>query len=248
MKQSILEACVDSVESAVIAAGAGADRLELCANLLIGGTTPTLAAYRQVRKRCDSVIHVLIRPRFGDFCYTDNEFEIMKQEICQFREAGADGVVIGILNPDGSLCYERMAAFVEVAGPLSVTLHRAFDVCRNPEGVLEQAVTLGVRTILTSGQANVCTEGISCLKKLKEQSRGRIDIMAGSGVNAGVIADLYHTTGITSYHMSGKVTLESPMQYRKADVHMGLDTVSEYERWQTGEEAIKKAAAVLHAV
>lgn len=240
MRNFILEGCVDSVESAVTATKAGANRLELCGNLLIGGTTPTAAFFQEVRKNCKNQIHVLIRPRFGDFCYTDHEFYIIRNEVSTFRRLGAEGVVIGILRPDGSLHRERMKILMEEAGEMSVTLHRAFDVCADPFGVLEEAAELGIDTILTSGQRNSCLEGRDCLRELVRRSAGRVDIMAGGGVVGEMIGELYHETGITSYHMSGKCELDSSMVYRKEGVHMGLAGVSEYRILRTDGEKIRE--------
>ena len=138
MKDYMLEVCVDSVESAIAAQRGGAKRLELCGNLIIGGTTPTPALFRAVKAAVDIKIHVLIRPRFGDFCYTDAEFAIIREEVRQFRELGADGVVIGILRPDGSLNMEQMGELIREAGGMQITLHRAFDVCSDPMRALEE--------------------------------------------------------------------------------------------------------------
>ena len=175
MKKPLLECCVDTVESALAAKEGGADRLELCANLLIGGTTPDINLYHRIRERCDILINVLIRPRFGDFCYTDEEFEIIRRDVKMFREAKADGVVIGILKPDGSLDVERMAILMEEAGPMSVTLHRAFDVCCDPYQALEQAKQLHIDTILTSGQKNTAIEGKELLTELVQLAKGEIN-------------------------------------------------------------------------
>ena len=133
----------DSVESALAAVKGGANRLELCSNLVIGGTTPSQWLYEEIRKESDIRIHALIRPRFGDFCYTDHEFEIIRNEVRMSRKLGAEGVVIGILCPDGTLNMEEMEKLMEDAGDMSVTLHRAFDVCRNPYETFEQAKRLG---------------------------------------------------------------------------------------------------------
>ena len=198
MKKPLLECCVDTVESALAAKEGGADRLELCANLLIGGTTPDINLYHRIRERCDILINVLIRPRFGDFCYTDEEFEIIRRDVKMFREAKADGVVIGILKPDGSLDVERMAILMEEAGPMSVTLHRAFDVCCDPYQALEQAKQLHIDTILTSGQKNTALEGKELLTELVQLAKGEIDILIGSGVKASVIEQLAKLTGATS--------------------------------------------------
>ena len=159
MKEYILEACVDSVESAMAAVAGGADRLELCSNLIIGGTTPGPWLFEEIRKRSDIRIHALIRPRFGDFCYTDAEFSIIKKAVEDFRKIGAEGVVFGVLKPDGTLNMEQMKGLMEAAGDMSVTLHRAFDVCVDPLETMEQAISLGIDTILTSGQRNTCLQG-----------------------------------------------------------------------------------------
>lgn len=241
----ILEGCVDSVESAVTAWEAGAGRLELCANLMIGGTTPSLAAFRQVKRLCRVPVHVLIRPRPGDFCYTKQEFALIREEISIFRKEGADGIVIGILKPDGRLDLERMRLLMEDAGGMSVTLHRAFDVCADPYEALEQAAELGVRTILTSGGRANCIEGIQCLGQLALQAGGRIRIMAGGGVDASVIPRLFREAGIRDFHMSGKIICQSPMTYRRSDVHMGAEGFGEYELWRADGERFREAARIL---
>lgn len=241
----ILESCVDSVESALAAARGGASRLELCANLVIGGTTPNPWLFEEIRRHSDIRVHALIRPRFGDFCYTDEEFILIREAVKSFRRLGAEGVVIGILKQDGTLNMEQMRILMEEAEGMSVTLHRAFDVCADPYETMEQAIELGIDTILTSGQKNVCSEGAELLKDLVDKSAGRIVIQLGSGVNADVIRDMYPRTGATAFHMSGKVTLDSEMKYRKEGVSMGLPSLSEYEIWRTDEAEIRRARAVL---
>ena len=245
MKEYILECCVDSVESAINAKNGGASRLELCSNLIIGGTTPDVALVKEIRKYSDIRIHALIRPRFGDFCYTEHEMEIMKSQIRALKEAGVEGVVIGVLDTDGNLDISKMKELMEEAAGLSVTLHRAFDMCCNPFQALEAAIALGMHTILTSGQKASAWEGRDLLRQLIEKADGRIDIMAGAGISASVIEKLIPLTKGTSYHMSGKITLDSKMNYRKADVSMGLPSLSEYEIWQTSEEVVREAVKVL---
>lgn len=245
MQNFILEACVDSVESAQSAAAGGATRLELCANLVIGGTTPSPFLLEEVRRITDLPVHILIRPRFGDFCYTEHEFQIIKKELRAFRSMGADGVVIGILRPDGTLFRERLAELLSEAGELHTTLHRAFDICIDPKEALEDAIELGFQTVLTSGQKNVCTQGIPLLRELMEQSAGRIQILVGSGVNAEAIRKVYPKVHAMAYHMSGKLVLDSSMQYRKEDVTMGLPSISEYEIWRAGEANIREARQAL---
>lgn len=248
MEHFILEACVDSVESAMAAVHGGATRLELCANRIIGGTTPSPYLYQEIRKYTDIPIRVLIRPRFGDFCYTDSELSIMKEEVAAFQRLGAQGVVIGILKENGSLNIEQMKELAQQAEGMSLTLHRAFDVCAEPMEALEQAIELGFDTILTSGQQNSCIEGAELLRELVCQSKGRIEIQVGSGVNAKAIEVLYPITHAKAYHMSGKVTQDSNMKYRKPGVSMGLGSISEYEIWQTDEALIREARCVLEGL
>ena len=232
MRDYILECCVDSVESAIEAKKGGANRIELCSGLVIGGLSPSKALFEAVRENVDIRIHTLL----------------LKKEVRMFRELGADGVVIGTLRPDGSLHTEQMKELIEEAGDMSITLHRAFDMCKDPFATLEQAKRLGIHTILTSGQKNNCVEGIELLKKLVEQAEGKLDILIAGGVDGNVIPKLYQETGSHTYHMSGKVTLNSEMKYRKEDVSMGIASMSEYEIWRTSAERIKKAREVLEAL
>ncbi|MBS6196075.1 MAG: copper homeostasis protein CutC [Clostridiales bacterium] len=245
MKKGLLECCVDSVESAIQAAKGGADRLELCAGLVIGGITPTAAMYKEIRKYTDIPIHVLLRPRFGDFCYSDHEVNMIEAEIHQFRELGAQGVVIGALLPDGTLDGRAMERFMRAAEGMSVTMHRAFDVCREPLKVLKEAKGLGIDTILTSGAEDHCVAGKELIRRLVEKAGGEIDILVAGGVNGEVIRELQPFTGATSFHMSGKVTLDSRMEYRTDRVHMGLPSLSEYEIFQTSEEKVREAKEIL---
>jgi len=240
-----LECCVDSVESAIAAKKGGADRLELCSALVIGGLSPSQALYRKIREQADIPIRVLLRPRFGDFCYTDYEHEILKEEVRSFRKLGADGIVIGTMKPDGTLNLEQMKELMEEAQGMTVTLHRAFDMCQDPFQTLEEAKRIGIHTILTSGQKNVCTEGMYLLKELVEQAQGKTEILVGGGVDASVLPVLAEKTKAKAFHMSGKVSIESEMQYRKQDVSMGVASVSEYEIWRTSEKRIREARRVL---
>ncbi|HIT90676.1 MAG TPA: copper homeostasis protein CutC [Candidatus Merdenecus merdavium] len=248
MKDFILEACVDSVESALAAAEAKVTRLELCSNLIVGGTTPSPCLYHEIRKYTDIPIHVLIRPRFGDFCYSDYEYEMIKQEVKMYTELGAEGVVIGILKSDGTLNTEQLKELAELSKGRSLTLHRAFDVCVNPYHALDQAIDLGFDTILTSGQKNVCIEGMDLLKELVTISEDKIDIQIGSGVNAEAIKKLRPATGARAFHMSGKTSIESAMEYRKEGVNMGLPAMSEYEVWRTDVKKLIAARKVLEEI
>ena len=241
----LLECATDSVESALAAAKGGADRLELCANLIIGGTTPTLALYDEVRSYSDIPLFILIRPRFGDFLYTDYEANVICREIEMFQKAGAEGVVIGSLNKDGSLNAEHMKRFIDSAKDMSVTLHRAFDMCADPFETLKQAKELGVNTILTSGQAPSSLEGIDLYEKLIEKANGEISILAGGGIKASTIEKLLKQTSLTAFHMSGKIVVESSMEFRNPAVSMGLPGISEYNIWLTDENNVREARRVL---
>lgn len=245
MKEFILEGCVDSVESAINASKGGANRLELCGNLIIGGTTPSKALFLEIRKHCKTKIHVLIRPRFGDFCYTDYEFNIIKEEVKMFNDLGAQGVVIGILNPDGTLDIKRMKELMDIAKDMTVTLHRAFDLCKDPIQTMKQAIDLGIKIILTSGQESNCLLGKELIKNLIKKSAGAIEILVAGGVCGDIIEEIYQTTKATSYHMSGKITKDSAMSYRKEGVNMGLPSLSEFVIWQTDEDKIKEARKLL---
>ena len=246
MSKFILEACVDSVESALAAARGGATRLELCANLIIGGTTPTPALLEGVRQAVDLPVRALIRPRFGDFLYTQREYEIMRRDIALLAGRGADAFVFGALRPDGSLHREQMAGLMEAAGGRPVTLHRAFDVCRDPVAALEQALELGVGTILTSGQAENAWAGRDLIGQLLERAGGRADILIGGGVNAGVIRDFRREFPLArAFHLSGKQVLDSGMTWRNERVNMGLPGISEFQVWRTDEGTIRAAAQAL---
>lgn len=247
MTRPLIEGCVDSYASAMAAAVAGADRLELCANLAIGGTTPSPALFQQVRRDCDVPVNVLIRPRFGDFLYSLPEMEEMCTEIQAFRSLGANGVVIGALTPEGDLDMEKMRRLMDCAGEMKVTLHRAFDMARDPLETLEAAVDLGCQTILTSGQAASAPAGLAVLKALHARAAGRIDIMAGCGVKKENIRAIYDGAGITSFHTTGRrAPLDSGMVYRKEGVSMGLPSLSEYEVWRTDPEEFRLCAEIVH--
>lgn len=242
----ILECCVDSVESAINASNGGADRLELCANLSIGGTSPSIFLFKEIRNISSIPMHVLLRPRFGDFLYTDYEKNIMKCEVELFRDAGAEGIVIGALKRNGELDFDFMKEIKNIAGDMNVVLHRAFDVCCDPFETLNQSIELGLHTILTSGQQNNCLNGMNLINELDERSKGKISIMAGSGMNSDVMKQFLLKTKIKAFHMSAKQVLDSEMEFRNKNVNMGIPSLSEYEVWRTSEEEIRKAKDILN--
>ncbi|MBQ8857017.1 MAG: copper homeostasis protein CutC [Lachnospiraceae bacterium] len=243
----ILEVCVDSVESAVNAEAGDADRIELCGDLIVGGITPSLALFERIREKIDIPIHVLLRPRFGDFLYSDEEMEVLIRQAKAFAKAGADNLVIGCLTPDGRLDLEAMKRIIDAADGTPINLHRAFDMCRDLDEALEDAKQLGIVSILTSGGYASALEGLEVLDRLKKNS-GNIDIMAGAGMNAKNIRYMMENSSLTAFHMSGKKTLQSKMEYRNPRVNMGLPTLSEYEIIQTGEKEIRAAKLVMNMV
>jgi copper homeostasis protein len=210
----LFEACVDSPEAAIAAQTGGADRVELCASLLEGCITPSAGSVQLARQHLEIGLQVMIRPRGGDFCYTDIEFEIMKLDTEMARKMGADGVVIGILKPDGSVDKERTGELVALARPLSITFHRAFDMSRDPYEALEDLIDLGVDRILTSGQENTAIEGLDLITDLVQKAGERIIIMPGAGINERNIAKIVRQSGVREVHAAGLSTMESRMEYR----------------------------------
>lgn len=261
MNNYILEVCADSVESALSAKAGGATRLELCANLVIGGTTPGYELFEQVKKETGLPIRALIRPRFGDFLYSEYEYQQMLCDVRHFAEAGADGVVIGSLNADGTLNEVQMRGLVRAAGGCGITLHRAFDVCEDPFAALQKAAELGVDTILTSGQEAGCMQGRELIRRLicaaehgawngRETSAAQrqMTILVGAGVVSSNIKEIAMTTGAHAFHMSGKKLMDSGMRYRNERVHMGIEGLSEFELYRTDEEEIRRASRILQAI
>lgn len=244
-KMYTLECCVDSVASAICAQAGGATRIELCSSLMIGGVTPSLSLFEEVKKHVSIPIHVLLRPRYGDFLYSEYEYAVLKREVCEFIEAGADCIVIGCLTKDGKLDATKMQELIAMSKGKPVTLHRAFDMCQDPYEALEQAKKWGIKTILTSGQKNSCIQGMALIQDLIGQAGSGMEILVGAGVNQEVVRKFLNKTDASSFHMSGKKVLNSQMQYRKEGVSMGLPAFSEYEVWQTNEYEIKAVKELL---
>lgn len=243
--EKVLEVCVDSLASALAAERGGATRLELAAHLMIGGVTPEEDLYRQIAARVHIPIRVMIRPRCGDFCYSDSEFELMASSVRRFAALQPDGLVFGILTPDGNLDVPRMEQLIAQAGDCGITLHRAFDVARDAMQVLAEARQLGIDTILTSGQAANCVKGAPLLRELMAAAGEDIQIMVGAGVNADVIRQLQLVLHATAYHMSGKRLVDSRMEFRRQDIPMGLPGLSEFTIWQCDEKAVRAARNAL---
>ena len=252
----VLEVCVDSTASALAAKRGGADRLELCADLIVGGTTPSLTLVQQVKAETGLPVRALLRPRFGDFCYDSYELAQMEQLAAELVEAGADGIVTGVLTPEGALdagamqpIYAAARKAAEKAGrPVACTLHRAFDVCADPFAALETARSMGLCTILTSGQAASAPQGAALLRQLTERAGKDVEILAGAGVSAQNIPVLAAQTGVRAFHLSGKQVLQSRMTFRREGVPMGLPGFSEFEVWQTSEANIRAARQALDSL
>ncbi len=241
-----LEICADSVESSIIAQIAGADRIELCDSLQEGGTTPGYGCIVSARKNLDIRLHVLIRPRGSDFLYSDVELDIMMRDIEMCGETGVDGVVTGILRPGGTIDIERTAKLVELAHPMTVTFHRAFDMCRDPEQALEDIIATGASRVLTSGQKNSAEEGMTLIKQLVIQAGKRIIIMAGGGINEQNLASILANTNVSEIHLTGRKTIESAMLFRQKDISLGGNPeFPEYSRKMADPEKIKKIVNIL---
>ena len=191
----------------------GADRIELCANLEEGGTTPSYAHIKKCREAFDVLLYPIIRPRGGDFLYTKDEFAIMENEISLCKELGCDGVVIGLLNMDGTIDISRTSELVELAYPMGVTFHRAFDRCKDPFVALEELIEIGCERVLTSGQMPSVQDGVELIAELNKKADSRIIIMPGSGVRKENINMLAQKTGCTEFHSSLRNKIKSPMQF-----------------------------------
>ena len=245
----LVEICVDSLESATIAEAAGAGRIELCSALSEGGITPSAGLIESVCNNISIDVNVIIRPRGGDFLYSDRDFSVMRRDIEKAGEAGADGIVTGILNRDGTVDIERTALLVEYASPMKVTFHRAFDMCRDPKKALEDVITAGAARILTSGQARSAIEGTQVIKGLVATAGERIKVMPGGGITEYNIALLATTTGAKEFHLSGRHQKESMMTFRRKGVFMGDPRLqSEYSVKFADGDRIRSVVMILKGI
>lgn len=217
----ILEVCVDSVESAIAAEAGGAKRVELCDNLIEGGTTPSAGTIELARHNLKIDLNVIVRSRGGDFCYSDIEFEIMERDVQFAKELGANGVVIGLLHANGTIDTKRTERLVDLARPMSVTFHKAFDMTRDPFQALESLIQIGVDRVLTSGQEYSVIEGIELVAELVRCAADRIIIMPGGNLTTRNIKKVINATGAREAHVVGTVHIESRMKFRNPRVFMG---------------------------
>jgi copper homeostasis protein len=234
-----MEVCANSLRSALAAQEGGAIRVELCDNLLEGGTTPSYAQIALAKKLLHIQVYPIIRPRGGDFLYSDLEFELMKEDIKICAALKCEGVVIGILKSDGSVDKERCRELIELAGDMKVTFHRAFDMSNDLFKVLEDIIELGCTRILTSGGESSAIKGAAVLRRLIEQANDRISIMPGAGVNVDNIAELLKFTGAKEFHASAKSAVSSEMQFRNPKLNMGAEA-DEFSYDLTSSDTVKR--------
>ncbi|MFA4870636.1 MAG: copper homeostasis protein CutC [Pedobacter sp.] len=233
-----IEVCANSLESALAAQKGGAIRVELCDNLSEGGTTPSYAQIALAKEILSIKVYPIIRPRGGDFLYTNLEFNLMKTDIKTCKALNCDGVVIGILKADGSIDKERCAELIELASPMPVTFHRAFDMSNNLETSLEDIISLGCERILTSGGESSAINGADRIAKLIKLAAGRIIIMPGAGINTNNITELIKTTGALEFHASAKYPVKSTMIFKNPKLNMG-STADEFSYDLTDANTVK---------
>jgi len=241
--QPRVEVCVESAEGALAAQKGGADRVELCANLLEGGTTPSAGAIEIARRDLTIELAVMIRPRGGDFCYSDAEFEVMRRDVEFAKSSRADTVVFGILLEDGQIDKERTAVLAAAARPLKVTFHRAFDMTRDPYTALEDLIALGIDRVLTTGQQNSLLEGIDLISELVKRAGNRIVVMPGGDIGR-YIRKVLNLTGAREVHIIGQTIIESRMRFRNERCFMGGELrPPEYAYKATDADVIR---AIIH--
>lgn len=244
-----LEIVVYNFESALKAQEGGADRIELCDNPGEGGTTPSFGIIESVRQNVNLDVYVMIRPRGGDFHYTNYEFHSMKRDIYQCQRISVDGIVFGILNADGTLDKKRCKELIDKARPLKVTCHRAFDMTRDPFEALEDCIEVGFDRILTSGHRTSALLGVDLIGELIKKANGRIAIMPGSGVNENTVEEIVRKTGATEIHFSATAFRDSAMQYRNpAIAGMGSEEGSEFKYRTVDPQRVRAMRKLAEAV
>ncbi|HZY78232.1 MAG TPA: copper homeostasis protein CutC [Cyclobacteriaceae bacterium] len=245
----VLEIVVYNIESALKAQEGGADRIELCDNPAEGGTTPSFGVIETVRGNVSLDVFVMIRPRGGDFCYTSWEFYTMKRDIWQCQKLSVDGVVFGILTPDGRIDKKRCKELIDKARPLKVTCHRAFDMARDPFEALEDCIEAGFDRILTAGQQAQAIKGADLIGELIKKANGRIAIMPGSGVNEKTVEEIVSKTKATEIHFSATTSRPSQMEFRNQNIAgMGEDEGSEFVVRTVDPDRVRKMRQLAEAV
>ncbi len=244
----IIEVCVEGIDGLLAAQAAGADRVELCASLLEGGITPSFGTVKEALSLAIIPFHVIVRPRGGDFLYSDGEYRSMLADVEALRDLGVAGVVVGCLRADGTIDEERMAELARRAGPLNVTCHRAFDMTRDPAEALEALIRCGIGRVLTSGQRDTAIEGASLLAQLVAQAAGRIIILGCGALDPSNIGAVRNQTGLSEMHFAALHDVPSGMVYRNPDVGMGgTDLDREYRNTLTDPALVAATIAAARA-
>ncbi len=241
-----LEVCANSFSSALAAQNGGAIRVELCENMAEGGTTPSFGQIKLCTERLKLETWPIIRPRGGDFLYNDDELDLMKEDIKVCKTLGCSGVVTGILTSDGKIDKERCRALIEVAHPMPVAFHRAFDMSSNLTEALEDLIELGIVRVLTSGGAESAFNGIRIIEKLIKQADNRIEIMPGAGINHQNILEIKEKTGAQTFHSSARLKVASAMLFKNETSKMG-SIEDEYKYDQTSVDLVKKMVVILNS-
>jgi copper homeostasis protein len=234
----IVEVCVDSLDSALAAERGGAQRVELCSGLMEGGVTPSAGLIATTRQKISIGLHVMIRPRAGDFYYSPDEFRVMQRDVLMAKQLGADGVVFGLLDLDGTVDVPRTRQLVELARPLKTTYHRAFDMSADLRRSLELVVETGADRILTSGGAPTAVDGAETLRSLVELTKGRVIVMACGGIDAENVRVVIEKTGVREVHLGLRSPVASPVRYQNENIAMGTVKGSEYQRFIVREDNV----------
>jgi copper homeostasis protein len=224
----VLEICVDSVESAAAAEAGGAQRIELCSALTVGGLTPSLGLIRAVRSRIKIGVHVMIRPRAGDFLYSDDDLAVMREDIAHVSQCGVDGIALGLLTADGDVDLKRTRELVNLARPMEVTFHRAIDLTRDIKRALKDVIQSGADRILTSGAEPSAMQGRHRIRELVQASDGRISVMAGGGIRSENVREIAQVTGVLEFHAALRRVAPSPIKHQHRKVHLGNPGVDDY--------------------
>ena len=242
----LIEICLESVESVIAAEKGGADRVELCSDLFEGGLTPTIGTVKTALKKSNIKINVMIRPRGGDFCYSDEEFEVMLEDVRALKDTGVNGIVFGILTPEGDVDIVRSKELIELARPLPVTFHREFDMTRDPYKSLEDLINLGVDRVLTSGQEATVPEGADLLEELVKIAGDRIIVMPGCGITERNFPKLQEKIKAKEYHIYLPKEISSKMVYHPGHIYMGgLLRQSEFTITHTSSQRVSQVMGLL---